>query len=297
MSTTSTTSTASSSARPAGLPQALRALVLRLQARQNGRLDSPVGELANAAFYDLVRRADPALAQALHDGQHRKAFALSPLFGFAQNFQADQIPVQAGGEGWMRVAILDDALFRTFIGHLLDASRPTLRLGSVDFQIVQVLGSPGSHPWVGYLPLADLRNLSPAGDTWTLTFASPMAIGMGKSDAGRRRMELFPHPRAVVAGLRARWDAWSGEAWGRDFEEWVERNVVVSRVWNWRTVVFRYRRQHYVGGIGKVEYRLLGDPADERAVHLHRLLHLAFYTGVGYKTTHGLGMVRIGSQS
>jgi len=27
--------------------------------------------------------------------------------------------------------------------------------------------------------------------------------------------------------------------------------------------------------------------------HFNRLLHLAFYAGVGYKTTHGLGQMRI----
>lgn len=33
------------------------------------------------------------------------------------------------------------------------------------------------------------------------------------------------------------------------------------------------------------------DPAN--TAHLHRLLQLAFYTGIGYKTTHGLGQVRV----
>ena len=52
----------------------------------------------------------------------------------------------------------------------------------------------------------------------------------------------------AVAGLRKRWDDWTGQDRGRDFGEWVERNAVVRRVHNWRTQPFCYRKQTYVGG-------------------------------------------------
>jgi len=42
-----------------------------------------------------------------------------------------------------------------------------------------------------------------------------------------------------------------------------------------------------------VTWRLLDSRDAARAAHLNRLLHLAFYTGIGYKTTHGLGQVRL----
>ena len=106
-------------------------------------------------------------------------------------------------------------------------------------------------------------------------------------------MEVFPQPRTAVAGLRSRWDRWTGQSWGREFEEWVERNVVVGRIEGWRTQPFRYRKQTYVGGLGTLEYRLVDMRDAAAAAHLHRLLHLAFYTGIGYKTTHGLGQVRL----
>jgi CRISPR/Cas system endoribonuclease Cas6 (RAMP superfamily) len=42
-----------------------------------------------------------------------------------------------------------------------------------------------------------------------------------------------------------------------------------------------------------LDYQLLDASSSANASHFHRLLHLAFFTGIGYKTTHGLGQVRL----
>src|SRR4029453_17495420 len=142
---------------------------------------------------------------------------------------------------------------------------------------------PGSHPWVGYTTLDQLRADVDTPERWTLQFESPTAIRWGDADNGTRRVEVFPQPRMAIAGLRTRWDRMSGETWGREFEEWVERNVVVARIWHWEAQQFTYQKQRYLGGLGKLEYRLLDKTNGTNVAHLNRLLHLAFYTGIGYK--------------
>lgn len=273
----------------------LHALVVNLTAQEAGVLPGSVGELANAAFYAAIQAVDPELSARMHDAQKRKAFSLSPLYGFRQSPQDRRIRVAAGEEGWLRLCLLDDETFGVFMRHLMESGRPAIRLGAVRFAITEVLGSPASHPWAGYTTLAELAQRQTVGDRWTLSFESPTAFHWGDSDKGMRRVEVFPMPRMVIAGLRKRWDEWTGETWGKDFEEWVERNVVVSRVWRWETQPFPYRNQGYVGGVGKLDYRLLDDQHPDHTSHLDRLLRLAFYTGVGYKTTHGLGQVRVDS--
>jgi CRISPR-associated endoribonuclease Cas6 len=279
------------------MTQSLHALVINLIAQEDGILLGTVGELAHAAFYAAVQAIDPPLAQQMHDAQQRSAFSLSPLYGYWQSPQDGRIHVRQGQEGWLRLGLLDDRLFALFTQHLLTSSRPTLRLGPVHFAISQVYGAPRPegprHPWVGYTTLADLRALHETPDRWTLQFESPTAIRWGEADNRTRRVELFPQPRMAIAGLRTRWDRLTGETWGRAFEEWVERNVVVSRVWHWQTRPWVFQQQRYLGGVGQLEYRLLDPRQGEHVAHLHRLLHLAFYTGIGYKTTHGLGQVRL----
>ncbi|NJN82979.1 MAG: CRISPR system precrRNA processing endoribonuclease RAMP protein Cas6 [Caldilineaceae bacterium] len=271
----------------------LHALVVKLTALDAGALPGSTGELAHAAFYAAIAAVDPALSAQMHDAQNRKDFSLSPLYGYWQSPADKRIHVNPGQEGWLRIGLLNDRLFGLFMQHLLQSSRPSIRLGSVHFAITEVLGSPGSHPWVGYMTVDQLRALDERPSRWTLQFESPTAIRWGEADNGTRRVELFPLPRPAIAGLRSRWDKLTGDTWGRDFEEWVERNVAIGRVWQWETQPFPYQKQSYVGGLGKLEYRCLDPSNHANVAHFNRLLHLAFFAGIGYKTTHGLGQVRL----
>ncbi len=270
---------------------AFRALVLDLTALNDGELPMLAGELAHAAFYAIVQGVNPVLARQMHDAQGRSAFALSPLHGFWRSRQDKRIHVQAGATGWLRVSLLDDALFEAVQEHLLRSALPAIRLGNVHLAITAAYGAPGSHPWCGYATLDDLRAQRMTPDSWTLEFASPTAITWKAADNGARRIEVFPQPRMAIAGLRSRWDKLTGETWGRELEEWVERNVVVGTIWHWQTENFPFQKQNYRGGMGKLEYRVLDGSAADNVAQVHRLLTMAFYTGIGYKTTLGLGQV------
>ncbi|MCB0097963.1 MAG: CRISPR-associated endoribonuclease Cas6 [Caldilineaceae bacterium] len=276
---------------------ALHALVINLIAQNAGTLPGSVGELAHAAFYAAVQAVDPALSARMHDAQERKAFSLSPLYGYWQSPQDKRIHVNTGQAGWLRLGLLDEELFAVFMQHILysglTGGAPTIRLGNVDFAIREVQGSPGSHPWSGYITVADLAALDAAPTRWVLEFASPTAIRWEQADNGARKVEIFPQPRLAIASLRSRWDKMTGDQYGKEFEEWVGRNVVVGRVWNWQTEPFAYKRQSYIGGTGQLQYVLLDSSNQSYTAHFNRLLHLAFFAGIGYKTTHGMGQVRV----
>jgi CRISPR-associated endoribonuclease Cas6 len=283
------------------MTHALHAIVINLMAQEAGTLPGTVGELAHAAFYAAINALDPALATQIHDAQERKAFSLSPLYGYWQSPQDGRIRVSAGQPGWLRLGLLDEELFAVFMQHILYSGREpfgrggaaSIRLGRVPFTITEALGAPGSHPWVGYTTVEELAALDDAPDRWLLDFASPTAIRWGEADNKVRRVEVFPLPRLAIASLRSRWDKLTGQRWGLAFEEWVERNISVGRIWHWETEPFRYQKQTYGGGVGKIEYRVLDGRNRANVAHFNRLLQLGFYAGVGYKTTHGLGQMRI----
>jgi len=216
------------------MAHSLHAIVIKLIALESGTLPGTVGELAHAAFYAAVQAVDPELAQCMHNARARAAFSLSPLYGYWQSPQDGRIHVGQGQEGWLRLGLLDEQLFAVFMQHLLysgvTGGAPGIRLGRVPFTITEALGAPGSHPWVGYTTLDHLHALDETPDRWTLEFLSPTAIRWGDADNGKRRVEVFPQPRLAMAGLRTRWDRMTGAEWGRAFEEWVERNVIVTLI-------------------------------------------------------------------
>lgn len=271
----------------------LFSFVLNLTALNPGVLNGAAGELAHAAFYAAVGEANPALAQRMHDAQERSAFTLSPLYGYWRSPQDKLIHINVGQPGFLRVTLLDDELAGVFLHAMQRPPLPILRLGQVELGITGALGAPGSHPWSGYTTLEELAAIDRAPDSWLLEFASPLAINWGKLPNGNRRTLTFPMPRMAIAGLRTRWDRLTGDQWGLAFEEWVERNIVVSRIFYWRNESFRFQQQTFAGGLGKLQYQVLEAGNRTNAIHFERLLRLAFYTGIGYKTTYGLGQVRL----
>jgi hypothetical protein len=56
----------------------------------------------------------------------RKPFTISPLEGFGRG-QKGSLTIEAGQEGWLRVTLLDPALFHTFIQYFLQpANKSTI---------------------------------------------------------------------------------------------------------------------------------------------------------------------------
>jgi CRISPR/Cas system endoribonuclease Cas6 (RAMP superfamily) len=72
---------------------------------------------------------------------------------------------------------------------------------------------------------------------------------------------------------------------------YVDEHVVVKRIQGLETRMLRYRRAPQVGFVGRVCYGLMAEDSAARA-QLDALANLAFYTGVGMKTTQGMGQVR-----
>lgn len=284
-------------------PGLLFATVLKLHPLAPGALPVTHGHFAHAAFLDVVRQVDPAAAEALHSSEARKPFTVAPLRGLERRSpQQGEIPVRPEDALWLRFTILDPTLFATFIHRFLRGSaRPTIRLGRVEFGVAEVLTTPGSHPWAGYTSAAELlacgqsheaRGASSAGRLFDLELASPTAFSLGGQWG--KRMDVLPSPRLVFGGLATVWDAWCGEvfAMGRGVREYVEEGVVVSRIDRLETRMYQFSRHPQVGVVGRLTYRLLEAVEPAEAALLNTLADFAFYAGLGYKTTMGMGQVR-----
>jgi len=267
------------------------ALVIHLQATEDATLPATQGHLAHAAFLALVCEANPELAQALHDRKDRKPFTLSPVWGLNAAHKGRHA-VRSGQELRLRLTILEETLFAAFLKKLLHGPLPSFRLGRAHFMITQVIGAPGSDDWAGFATEHDLVRQAGLARCISMTFASPMALGLGRANSGKVRREVLPIPRYVWASLRGSWQAFADGCISADLEDWVERNVVTARVDAWRTVMFRYgERKLQVGGLGRVTYKALDDAADMLRLW-NRLAAFAFYCGVGVKTSMGMGVVR-----
>ncbi|GAB4155974.1 MAG: hypothetical protein Fur0021_23830 [Candidatus Promineifilaceae bacterium] len=273
----------------------LYALMIRLTAGISATLHATQGHLAHAAFLDILRQADPDLSHALHTAAKRKPFTISPLqgFGYGQN---GQLHLRAGQEGWLRITLLDSALFHTFIQYFLHPqNRPIIQLQHIPFQVSEILSTPGSHPLAGYNSFDNLfhhwaeKPLTPQDLSITLHFRSPTAFSRRGLD--HRAMHVLPDPYFVFGELARYWDTYTGHEIMEDCQNFAAESVVVARH-EIATHIYQFGPHvRQVGFAGTVTFEIKDKTETALIQHLNRLADLAFYTGLGYKTTMGMGQV------
>lgn len=277
-------------------PPTLYALIVRLLPAEDGELRATQGELAHAAFLDILRQVDERLAQRVHDMGGRKPFTISPLRGYRRKGKGS-LGVRAGQEGWLRITLLDAALFGTFIGYFLQGTRrATVRLGRIPFQVTEILSTPESHFLAGHGSVEALaeawraRTLENEQRTIALSFASPTSFSIRNPETPFRTIHVLPDPPLIFGELARYWDRLSGDETRTWTREYAREAVVVARH-NIRTRMYRYRRSKQVGFTGNVQFQILDKENEEAIGHLNRLADLAFFTGLGSKTTMGMGQV------
>jgi CRISPR-associated endoribonuclease Cas6 len=307
----------------------LYSTVVKLIAMRDGSLPATQGRLAHAAFLDIIRAVDPDLAAALHASRARKPFTVSPLYGLPRP-QDGQVPVRRGRTAWLRFTLLGGELFATFTRRFLTTPSPTLplqggkegtlkgkanvetfqpanpprgggptiRMGAVDFAVSEVLTTPGSHAWAGYTTLGALerawgeRRLDAAAWSISLRFASPTVFSRGTRDGLGKWMEPFPSPALLFGSLAAAWNQVSPRPVDKAAVRAYAEETVVVGLYHMSSRMVRYWGQPQIGATGRISY-LLKDRRDQPMIRtLNCLADFAFYSGVGYKTTMGMGQVR-----
>ncbi|GAB4494532.1 MAG: hypothetical protein OHK0010_29430 [Anaerolineales bacterium] len=273
--------------------------VIKLIAIHPATLEYSGGQHAHAAFLEIVRQVDPALSQALHENRGkgaRQPFTVSPLMGLPPRpRQASEVQLREGGECWLRVTMLNEELFRSFIEYFLNSpsrlgkgSGGRIRLGDAHFAVSEILTTPGSHPWAGFTTLEELQKRldEPAPAQIAFEFVSPTSFKLQDE-----QVELIPLPRRVFGNLATAWKALTGEDMVRAVEEYAEQNLQLQ--WNRmekRALILKNHPQLGMVGPAVYDFRRPEDVPLARALHL--LADLAFYTGLGRKTAQGMGMVR-----
>ncbi|NJL00725.1 MAG: CRISPR-associated endoribonuclease Cas6 [Spirulinaceae cyanobacterium RM2_2_10] len=255
------------------------------------------GRHLHALFLTLVSSVDGELGNQLHAQKQQKAFTLSPVQVERQSIvkrsdQGDQQgtalswqhsrPIPAGAACWWRVSLLDEALF----GHLaslwldLNPEQPW-HLGAADLVVTSVLGTSQSRqPWAASCSYRELyARASDCHRDLTLAFCTPTAFRQGNYDSA------LPTRDCVFRSLLNKWQRYSDLP--------MDAEAIASlfpSYFDIRTELVADSRSKFIGCVGTVTYKILGDVSPEWIRQLNALADFAIYAGVGRKTPMGMGM-------
>jgi CRISPR-associated endoribonuclease Cas6 len=261
----------------------LTAVVLHLRPVAEASLPRSHGSYVYNAVKDLLIRKDPNLGDMLYKEQERKPFTCSPLGGMEKGDR----------ESWhlspdklytLRLTGLTPAISQ----HLLSLwpELRGLRIQNAVFSVEDLSISADQHPEAGQESyeglLARWERCEPPR-TLTLHFVTPTTFKVGEFE------QPFPLPQWVFGSLLSTWNAFSPYPL-LDLKEVLEGSVVL-RNWRGETKLVELGGYSAAGFLGKFTYRAVkASPEVSRILGL--LAEFAFYSGVGWQTTHGLGQVR-----
>jgi CRISPR-associated endoribonuclease Cas6 len=265
-----------------------------------------LGREAHALFLDLIRRAEPALAQALHEPRGDKPFTVAYLAARdPSTFDAGRAAPGALGEGrgrkggaagWLRMTAFEPRLAQLLAQTILPTLPREIRLGGATFAVGAPITDRAAHPWAGTSSAEELVNkwfqqedLAGFGkpvrsDRVTLEFATPTAHRQ------IHRNILFPLPAQMWGGWLRAWNAFAQPAFEDDLIARVEQEVALSR-YTLKTQIVDFGEFRAAGWVGRATFNYF---SRERALWrvLNLLADFAFFCGTGYKTTQGMGMTR-----
>ena len=202
----------------------------------------------------------------VHDGEGPRPFSLA--LG------------KENGLTWVRVAFLDDDLAASFAEAVWSLRPKVLPLRSGTAKIESILEL--SHPLAGKTTWGEILNTKPRTDL-QLEFLSPTFF--------RRRGFNYPVPEPALTlySLAQKWSAFAPEPVPDEALETLIEHATV-RYLRGKTI-YAQAHEQTAGFVGQIAYHLHG-AGNEAALWLGRLGGMAFYSGVGAKTTLGFGLVR-----
>jgi CRISPR-associated endoribonuclease Cas6 len=312
---------------PACAPARLYAFYLKLRPLRSGTLMPFSGELVHGAWLHWLGCAAPDVATWLHEGNRRRfftcsslQFALSP--GRSLEAERENIHLALDPEKTyaIRITLLRGELFPLFYdtmmrSNLLAKSNPPvpfMQIGKQQFALEEViLGNDDASGWTGFASLPEMverircQRLGPVYPL-TMEFASLTTFNRTnlKTRTYGTHHARLPLPMYMFPGLARRWEEIAGPELApvvqRELiEQYIQDDGMIIVDYDLRTHRLKFTTHQQQGFIGTCKYHLRGpDEALPPGVLLNvrqqilLLTQLAFYCGVGYKTSMGMGRVR-----
>ena len=261
---------------------------LAVRPRTTHVLPDSTSRYLHALVFRLISDSDPKTARRVH-ASAQKPFTMSRIIGPIEQSNG-QLLISEDKVYGVRVTSYDDSVSRAIIETLSSkyATGEPISLWREDFEVQEfALASRNGYPAMiesDDIPRTVLDTLGKAPEKIELSFNSPTAFKKGNSTW------LFPEPRTVFQSVIQKFSA---NGVFESAEECLEAAEAISvQKYHLSTSVLRYRDVALPGFKGTITYNLSHLSENERLM-LASVAYAANYTGIGMKTTMGMGQAHM----
>lgn len=265
----------------------LTSLKLTLRSERPEKLPPYLGPAARAVVLGLIADEDAGLAEALHAPNQQRPYTCSRVWGAPT--EDGSLIIQPDNQIHLRYTGLTAAV-SAHLRRLAEDPPPHIEIEGAHLNIEEATLDQAVDRWAGettYEALAQgylLAAKSPnrRAKIW---FASPTAFRSGGQTVP------VPLPDLVYGSLVDTWNAFSPVAVCEEVRRFAQECLAISRYQLSTRAVPGKGGSVHIGFVGECQYTALRHDRYWQSV-IQLLTDFAFYAGVGYRTTAGMGQAR-----
>lgn len=266
----------------------LLSIVVPLTATADGVLPHHLGRANYAALLSHVQRTEPVLAQQIHDGEGFKPLTCSHLLN--ANTDRAGTHVKKNERYAVRITGLTAPVCETL--QTLFSTDPPSTWSLLDhaFTLEPAVCAAEADPWTGqttYEALAAQQLTQPEQPTRRVSFL----FGSPTSFKSKGMHLPVPLPSLFFGSLVERWNHFSPVTLSPEMRRFGEERVALSNYRLQTRPVQQKSGAPLIGAVGRTTFTALGGDRYWLSV-MQMLADFALYSGVGVKTTTGMGQVR-----
>lgn len=241
-----------------------------------------------ACFFEVLRDYSEKVADFIHNGNRKhKPFSLSGILERKTKTERKSL-LDSGENASFRVSILDEKLIPDTLaafGKALNL-KTELSLANRRTIIKNINYKEGSTPWARSSLYPKLFEEAKPLEKIKLKFFSPTSF------RSKGKQCTIPETPLIFGSLLDKWNSFSGIRFKDAPIDNLEQ--VFPSQFELRSELVEFSNYKIIGFKGTVEYRLGKEFTKEEKRIINTLADFAFFAGVGYKTTMGIGQtVRI----
>jgi CRISPR-associated endoribonuclease Cas6 len=230
------------------------------------------GKHIHGLFFKALERYDSKLSERLHGSASSRPFSLSYVYKGKNGY-------------WFRIASWVDeiceAVFRYF------TANPIVYIGDCVFSLIRTSTDPNESPWAARIDWNAFVKIisSTFTNPFWLEHFSPTAFKTGDSHLP------LPVPQFIVNSVYRQLPDQLRSKINSSSEELSE--ILQLKRYEIRSIYNRKNQGSISSFLGKTQWQISAKSDKELVTELWLLLNFAFFSGIGVKTTQGMGMCRV----
>lgn len=268
----------------------LSSVVFRLKTKDKILIPAYLGREIQKTVLELLSERNAAWAAAIHDSDQSKPLTCSNLIGGTIT------------EKGQRLLLPDDTVCFRVTGLTEVSTQYLLSLTEIRSLSVKLCGTPmviedvTADPDVHYLARVSsyekltmnvMNRSQPPSEYISFLFLSPTTFRQGR----KKQSWPVPLPKWVFGSLHKRWNRFGPLSFSDELLSFIDEYVVITS-YRLSTKAVPTKANIQPGFTGRVTYCILKNDLKFQQ-QLLLLSHFAFYAGIGYQTTTGMGQARL----